>query len=199
MRRNRMHALLRAYAHSFALIAALGACSRQGAAGDAKTDTTSASTQAAIGVSSAESRLAAFLSASLEGSAKVGNSDTLRVCTPDGAVEPLLALADFRILSSSGRGDTVDAAALITTVAEEKSHPKRVDYYLTTVDVRQDTARWKMVRSGPAHAWTVCGISNEATDFGHYGNDRNTSFLPQGMSWSKIDHLADSIHQTHHR
>jgi len=147
-------------------------------------------------VPAAEQRLAAYLEASLEWGSGLpkGAADSLMVCVPEGMVEPLYALAKYRVISSTARGDTVEAKAAVVTVARQDGDRHKDGRYLAEIQIRQDTLHWALVKN--AHgSWTVCGISKEGFDFGHYGEDTSTTWTSPGGSWLAVRALADSVHR----
>jgi hypothetical protein len=180
------------------LCSTLAACPRsRNQAGVGGTDTTVSSRQPSQGsrVPEAEQRLAAYLEASLEvGSILPKSVDSLVTCVPEGMVEPLFTLAKYRVLSSAARRDTIDASAAVVTVAKEETDPHVDGRYVTAIRVHEDTLHWSLVRDSSSR-WIVCGISREGYDFGHYGEDRNTTWLPKNGSWEIVRTLADSVHR----
>ena len=68
-------------------------------------------------------------------------------------------LADYRVLSVIAVGDSAEATAEITTVAREMENGAE---RRATLDVRQDTAHWRLVRSDLTEGrWKVCGDARE--------------------------------------
>lgn len=149
-------------------------------------------------VPEAEAQLAKYLEASLETTPKSPHSfDGLWTCAPDGMVSPVFTLAKYQILSSRRHEDTVEASAVATTVAEEDGDPHIYDGRVVTKRVAEDTLHWSLIRDSASGHWIVCGISKEGFDFGHYGNEQNTTWRPTGTSWKEIRALVDSIRAVH--
>lgn len=144
-------------------------------------------------VPEAEQRLAAYLEVSLVSAPATHiELDTLMACVPENMSDPIFSLADYRVLSSRQRGDTADATAVVTTVAEETGDMKAADRRVATERVKQDTLHWTMVRDAKGR-WGACGRSKEGYDFGSYGTDANTRWQPPGASRKTMLALADSI------
>lgn len=143
-------------------------------------------------VPQAEARLALFLKGSLETSPPT-ETNLLMSCVPDGQTDHYLTLAKFQVLGSVLRGDTVDAAAEVTTVADETGAPHAVNRFVTKVRVRTDTLHWDMTRDSSNGQWGVCGYSREGFGFGHNGSDATTRWLPEGESWPRVHQLAESL------
>lgn len=131
------------------LLAILLACSRHDSpmADSAKRphDTTAAFASSIRKQSSPDCRLAAFLAGARVSNARL-NFESLMTCDPDGQTDRYVSLAAYRILGSHQRGDTVDAAAEVVTVAEEQGDPHAADRYVTEVRTRVDTLHWVMTR-----------------------------------------------------
>ena len=184
----------------FACSAVLTLSATLGCSASDRQNAKSASTQSAATASTqttrvpeAEQRLAEYLTASLAtATAAPVKFDTLMACVPENMSDPIFALADFHVLSSQLRGDTVDASAVATTVAEETGDMKAADRRVATQRIEQDTLHWSMVRDKQGR-WGVCGISKEGYDFGTNGTDRNTRWEPAGASRQTMLQLADSI------
>lgn len=146
-----------------------------------------------VRVSEAEVRLAAFLKGSLEISPPT-ETNALMSCVPDGQTDRYLTLARYRVLGSALRGDSVDAAAEVVTVAEETGSPNVANRYVTRVRIRTDTLHWVMVRDSASKKWGVCGYAKEGFGFGHYGDDVNTDWLPPSETWAHVRQLAESVY-----
>jgi hypothetical protein len=144
-------------------------------------------------VPDAEARLAAFLESALEFNARQ-DFESLMACVPDGQTDRYAALARYRVLGSSQRGDTVNTSAEIVTVAEETGDPHVAGGYVTTVRTRTDTLHWAMKADSSSGKWGVCGYSREGLSFGHYGSDRDTRWTPRGFSWARVKQIAESVH-----
>ena len=154
----------------------------------APSERTSDSTNAAPG-----SALRAFLEASLETSPPTETND-LMSCVPDGQTDTYVTLAHYRVLQSTGVGDTARAASEVVTVAEEVGHPSQLNRFRTTVRIRTDTLHWTMVRDSGTRRWGVCGYPSEGVGFGHYGADSDTEWRPHSSSWAQVRQIADSLH-----
>ena len=116
-------------------------------------------------------------------------------CRPDGQTDSYLTLARYKVLDAQLHGDTVDGAAEVVTVAEERGDPNAAHRYVTQVRVRTDTLHWKLVRDSVGR-WGVCGYSREGYDFGHYGDESNTRWVPRQGTWDRVRRLADSVHRS---
>jgi hypothetical protein len=146
------------------------------------------------GVPGAEQALDVYLAASIEGAPDPRRRDSLDACPPDGAIEPIYTLAAFRILSSSAsHPDAAEVLARVTTVAQESGDPHVANRKVAVQRVQVDTLHWTVIRNPKYGRWSVCGISREGVDFGHYGSDSNTTWTPPGASWRAVHALADSI------
>jgi len=139
----------------------------------------------------AESQLRAFLEISTI-TTPHATRDSLWACDPDYLAEFYLAVAEYRVLTSTVYGDSVVVAAEVVSVAEETLHPHVTYGYLTKVRIRTDTLHWVMKprRDG---TWGVCEYSVEGYGLGHYGKDDDTEWDPAGWSWGRVRLMADSI------
>lgn len=146
------------------------------------------------GPTQAESTLSHFLNAQLAESydrnTVIGLS--LEACDPVGAVEPKFWLVDATVLSSKMRGDTALVTAVVVTVASEVADTT-IDGRVVGLEVRTDTATWRLVESQPGRGWMVCGISLEGVDFAPTGDSTRIRWMAAGESLSRARFLADSV------
>lgn len=141
----------------------------------------------------AEQRMALFLDARVEHS--TFDAGRYWSCPPDFVPKRRLALADYRVLSSAQRQDTVIAETEVTSVAEETLGSGRYHALIVAQRVQVDTLHWKLVRDTQHGHWGVCGYSIEGYDIGLHvpppGED--ISWRPEGASLESVRQLAESV------
>lgn len=114
-------------------------------------------------------------------------------CEPEGATENMLALASWRILSSSMAGDTAVVAAEVVSTAEERQAPHIADMYTVDVRIRADTLHYPMLKDRNGQ-WGICRWPYEGYGF-LLANDPPEILIwrPASGSWAQVIALADSV------
>jgi hypothetical protein len=116
-------------------------------------------------------------------------ADLIADC-PDGAGAffPSMLLADYTLLPSTMRGDTVVARASVVTVAEQDIDRRQADHFVARVRVRRDQLEWDVVPRDD-DTWAVCN----GLRFGYRGADSLTTWRPESRSLHDARVLADSL------
>ena len=141
----------------------------------------------------AEATLRAWLDASREGSSTAASLDTLSACDDgDSSYFPTTILADFVILPSEFRGDTVVGRADVVTVAEQ-GIDRRSNGFVAHQRIRHDVLEWDVIPVDETH-WVVCN----GLRFGYRGADSLTTWQPNGSSYRSARALVDSIAMARH-
>jgi hypothetical protein len=101
-------------------------------------------------------------------------------------------LADYKIVSVDAKNDSAVGVAVLTTVADQMPSPDGADgVYLVTPRLRQDTARFTLIRSPETHGhWAVCGDAQGG--FGLLRIGREVRW-PPGWSKEKAFEQIDSV------
>ncbi len=111
-------------------------------------------------------------------------------CDDSGLAFPSPLLADYEVLESALRGDTVIARASVTTVAEQDVDRRAQDRFIARQRVRRDLLEWDVIPTDAG--WMVCnGIR-----FGYRGADSLTRWTPEGASINTARQLADSVRKS---
>jgi hypothetical protein len=88
----------------------------------------------------------------------------------DERYEDMRWLAAYRIVSVETKNDTAQAAAVITVVARQTNDGH--DHYTARYGIRDDTARWVLVRESTAGGrWKVSGDAVGGFGVAHIGRD----------------------------
>jgi hypothetical protein len=117
--------------------------------------------------------------------------DSLAACNEDYAPPNKLALASFNLLGSRAVGDSVQAAAMVVSVARFLPGAHNTDR--AELGVRVDTLHWRLIRHARTRRWVVCGYSLEGYDFATFVEDPTVRWSPSGASARAAKRLADSI------
>jgi hypothetical protein len=138
-------------------------------------------------------RFQAFLEAS-----RIGNPapvpDSLIACDPEWAAEQNVALAAYKVVGITGRGDSLTATAQVTTVAEEQKQTNEADGYVLRQRVGSRVLHWTLVRNPATGKYGVCNYSVEGVDFLRASPSAHvTRWIPAGASWTTVRALADSV------
>ncbi|MES2522975.1 MAG: hypothetical protein V4617_09780 [Gemmatimonadota bacterium] len=111
-------------------------------------------------------------------------------CDDSGPTFPSPLLADYDVMESALRGDTVVARATVTTVAEQDIDRRTQDRFIARQRVRSDLLEWDVIPTDAG--WMVCnGIR-----FGYRGADSLTRWTPEGASINTARLLADSVRKS---
>jgi hypothetical protein len=117
-----------------------------------------------------------------------------------GDVAPCLAgdetvnrwLAASHVLSVTVQGDRADATAAITTAAREVEEPDG-ESFVVNPQIQEDTARWRLLKSGTSGKWMVCGPGSHPKEiFGLFKVGRTIKW-PNGGSQESVMSTIDSI------
>ncbi len=146
-------------------------------------------------VRAAETALARWLSVSREGAP---TATTLHGIVPDanggdcgdgaGSWFPTTLLADFILLPSEIRGDTIVGRAEVTTVAEQDVDRRSLNRFLARQRVQRTVLEWDVIPTDDGQ-WTICN----GLRFGYRGADSVTTWRPEGSSYQTARALADSV------
>ncbi len=140
-------------------------------------------------LAAAERVLRAFLDASRESTLDPSSLDTLGVCGDGGqSYFPSTLLAGYTLLPFESRGDTIVGRAEVVTVAEVDIDRRARDRFIARERVRRDVLEWDVIPVDAEH-WVVCN----GLRFGARSADSLTSWRPDGASYARARHLADSI------
>ena len=162
------------------------------AAGDASAADTSAVVQARD--SAVRAQLDRYLEQmSVTGTSDVASLEAVFDCSNQQQVLPVYALARWRVLDVTVRGDSADAAVEVLTLAEQSRSPADPRRWAATLRPALDTLHYTLGRPAPTSAYKVCGLPKEGVDFGQYGADGETDWTPRGASWDRVRAMADSI------
>ncbi len=147
-------------------------------------------------VREAERALSSWLSAAREvketGEAGAGGMSALAAdpaCDDGGGSWfPTTLLADFVLLPSETRGDTVVGRAEVVTVAEQDIDRQARDRFVARQRIQRAVLEWDVV---PAEngSWAICN----GLRFGYRGSDSLTTWRPVGSSYQTARQLAESL------
>jgi hypothetical protein len=182
----------RAAALALTALAACGGGQGDRPAGDAPAADTSAVAQARD--SAVRAQLERYLEQmSVTGTSDVASLEAVFDCSNQQQVLPVHALARWRVLDVTVRGDSADAAVEVLTLAEQNRSPANPRRWVATLRPATDTLHYTLGRPAPTSGWKVCGLPKEGVDFGQYGADAETDWTPRGASWDRVRAMADSI------
>lgn len=117
--------------------------------------------------------------------------DSLQACEAYGSGDPQLALATFRVLSSTLSRDTVTVRAEIMSAATVRLAPDGP--YEVRQGVRVDTLSWSLVHQAGTDQWAVCGYSRDGVGFVRLQYLGPAARWLNGASLSGVIALADSL------
>ena len=105
-----------------------------------------------------------------------------------GSWFPSTLLADYVLLATEFRGDTIVGRAEVVTVAEQDVDRRASNRFVARQRVQQAILEWDVIPTDDG-AWAVCN----GLRFGYRGSDSLTTWRPDGSSYQTARALADSI------
>lgn len=133
--------------------------------------------------------LRTFLEASRESTPDPAALDTLTACGDDGtSYFPSTLLAGFTLLPFESRGDTIVGRAEVVTVAEVDVDRRTGSGFIARERIRTDVLEWDVIPEDDGR-WIVCN----GLRFGAHSADSLTTWRPEGGSYERVRHIADSI------
>lgn len=146
-------------------------------------------------VRAAETALAQWLAASREGAPTATTSHGIMPAVSggdcgDGEASwfPTTLLADFILLPSEFRGDTIVGRAQVTTVAEQDVDRRAQNRFVARQRIQRTVLEWDVIPGEDGH-WSICN----GLRFGYRGADSVTTWRPEGSSYQTARALADSV------
>lgn len=188
-----------------ATVLSLAACAGRGDSGASASvrggaDSANAMAAAAIRpdsavVRSAETALAQWLAASREGAPTATTPHGIMPAMSGGdcgdggsSLFPTTLLADFILLPSEFRGDTIVGRAEVTTVAEQDVDRRAENRFMARQRIQRTVLEWDVI-PGDDGRWSICN----GLRFGYRGADSLTTWRPEGSSYQTARALADSV------
>jgi hypothetical protein len=149
-------------------------------------------------IRAAETALLHWLAASREGAASAGAAFAPTLPAADcgdggGSWFPSTLLADYTLLPSEFRGDTIVGRAEVLTVAEQDVDRRAANRFVARQRIQRTVLEWDVIPTDDGH-WAVCN----GLRFGYRGSDSLTTWRPDGASYQTARALADSIVAARH-
>ena len=151
-------------------------------------------------VRAAETALTQWLSVSREGAPTATTSHGIMPAATSGDCGegggswfPTTLLADFIVLPSEIRGDTIVGRAEVTTVAEQDIDRRATNRFLARQRVQRTVLEWDVIPTNDGQ-WAICN----GLRFGYRGADSVTTWRPEGSSYQTARAVADSVFAARH-
>ena len=185
---------------SFALGATLLACAcSAGSSNERKAAAPTLQARAATLDSAATGQLTRFLTTAVPTKkVSLGMFDSTYTCRDREQYGLMKWIADFKVVAVELMGDTALATTTLTTVANQRHTGETAtgDSWSARIQVREDTARWWLVRDSTAGGkWKVCGDAENGFSVLMAGRERDIAWHPAGASAQVARRVVDSVRQ----
>ena len=108
-------------------------------------------------------------------------------------------LARGRVLGYTQAADTLRASLELLTVAAQQPGTESQYASVVTARIRTDTLTLKLVPDSSRRRWQTCGLLSDGFTLGGYGQPRNISYNPPGMTQARLLAQVDSINRVSYR